>query len=624
MMYSALSNLSRFQKRMMFLALDVFLLPFSLYVAFALRFGTPTPFAMIHESWVLWPILTGLGAVLIVQLRLHRIKLHAFEGRAILRLAAAAFLLTVAAMTVSYLLRLGAPRSVPVIFGTTFFLGALMARLGALALLGYLATGGAQAVPVAVYGAGSAGIQLVSALRQSREVRPVVFVDDNPALWGLIVSGLVVQRPEKLAAMARSGRIQRVLLAMPSTPRSRLNALLESLSSLGCDMQILPSYVDLISGRELAGALQTVSPDELLNRDMVDLDIPDVAKAYAGRVVMVTGAGGSIGSELCRQLLNCRPARIVLFERSEFALYEIDRELRPLAEAAGIEVTTRLGSVTNRARVANVLTGEAVEIVLHAAAYKHVPLVEENELEGARNNVLGTQAVAEAAMAAGVERFILVSTDKAVRPTNVMGATKRLAEIVIQDLQTRSSHTKFAMVRFGNVMGSSGSVLPLFQRQIEQGGPLTVTHPDVTRFFMTIPEASRLVLLAGAYSRGGEVFVLDMGEAVKIIDVARRMIALSGRRPREQGSTDGDIEIRITGLRPGEKLYEELLIDNDSLRATPHDKILCAEEGRLSQIEVAAMLREIHEALSQGDAAILRRIIAARVEGYHIPQIASL
>ncbi|PJJ79003.1 polysaccharide biosynthesis protein, partial [Brevirhabdus pacifica] len=335
-------------------------------------------------------------------------------------------------------------------------------------------------------------------------------------------------------------------------------------------------------------------------------------------------AGGSIGSELCRQLLNCRPARIVLFERSEYALYEIDRELRPLAEAAGIAVTTRLGSVTNRARVQNVLAGEAVEIVLHAAAYKHVPLVEENELEGARNNVLGTQTVAEAAMAAGVERFILVSTDKAVRPTNVMGATKRLAEMVIQDLQTRSPRTRFAMVRFGNVMGSSGSVLPLFQRQIEQGGPVTVTHPEVTRFFMTIPEASRLVLLAGAYSRGGEVFVLDMGEAVKIIDVARRMISLSGRRPREQGSPDGDIEIRITGLRPGEKLYEELLIDNDSLRATPHDKILCAEEGQLSQIEVAAMLREIQEALGKGDAKALRRIIAARVEGYHSPQVAAV
>ncbi|PJJ78951.1 polysaccharide biosynthesis protein, partial [Brevirhabdus pacifica] len=320
MLYSVLSNLSRFQKRMLFLSLDTFLVLFSLYVAFALRFGTLAPFPLIHGSWILWPVLGVLGAGMIMLLRLHRIKLHAFEGRAILRLAAAAFLLTVTAMAVSYLLRLGAPRSVPVIFGTVFFLSALMARLGALALLGYLATGGAQAVPVAVYGAGSAGIQLVSALRQSREVRPVVFVDDNPALWGLIVSGLMVQRPEKLAAMARSGRIQRVLLAMPSTPRSRLNALLEKLSALGCDMQILPSYVDLISGRELAGALQTVAPDELLNRDMVDLDIPDVAKAYAGRVVMVTGAGGSIGSELCRQLLNCRPARIVLFERSEYAL----------------------------------------------------------------------------------------------------------------------------------------------------------------------------------------------------------------------------------------------------------------------------------------------------------------
>jgi FlaA1/EpsC-like NDP-sugar epimerase len=333
---------------------------------------------------------------------------------------------------------------------------------------------------------------------------------------------------------------------------------------------------------------------------------------------MVTGAGGSIGSELCRQLVGTAPAHIILFERSELALYQIDRELRPLADAAGISVTTRLGSVTDSRRVAEVMAETGTEIVLHAAAYKHVPLVEENELEGARNNVLGTQVVAEAAIAQGCERFILISTDKAVRPTNIMGATKRVAELVVQDLQTRASSTKLSMVRFGNVLGSSGSVLPLFEQQIRRGGPVTVTHPEVTRFFMTIPEAARLVLLAGAYATGGDVFVLDMGEPMKILDIARRMIELSGRSVMEDGT--GDIEIKITGLRPGEKLYEELLINDDSLRATPHVKILRAEEVILSQIEIASILRELKRILRSADGAALRKLVEVKVDGYHQPR----
>ncbi len=380
---------------------------------------------------------------------------------------------------------------------------------------------------------------------------------------------------------------------------------------------MLPSYVDLISGR--SAEMKTVSPDALLGCDKVALDVPDIAKAYAGRVVMVTGAGGSIGAELCRQILDCGPARIVLFEQSEFALYNIDLELCAKAEATRIGVVARLGSVTNPLRVAAVMREEAVEIVLHAAAYKHVPLVEKNELEGARNNVLGTQIVAAAAQAAGVERFILVSTDKAVRPTNIMGATKRMAEMVVQDLALRSNGTRYSMVRFGNVLGSSGSVLPLFQDQIRMGGPVTVTHPEVTRYFMTIPEAARLVLLAGAYSTGGDLFVLDMGQPVRILDIARRMIELSGGRVRDESNPDG-IEIQITGLRPGEKLYEELLIDPANMIVTPHAKILRASEAGLSQIEVAGMLREIRSAIDDSDAARLRHGIEGFVSGYQRPK----
>lgn len=614
-MHSFLINLSRVTKQTFWLVLDAVLVPICLYGAFALRLGTLTPFDYTSTSWLLFPLLMLAGVVISFSIKLHRIKLHALERHAILRMGLVAVLLTVSAMAISYLLGAWAPRSVPLIFGVLFFCSVLGIRMIVLGMLAVMEAWRSDKAPVAIYGAGAAGIQLVSALWQSKELAPTVFVDDSPSLQGLIVSGLRVQSPDALEALVASGKVERILLAMPSISRARQNAILTRLEDLECEVQILPSYVDLVAGKGAVGDLRTVTPDALLGRDKVDLDIPDVAKVYAGRTVMVTGAGGSIGSELCRQLVGTAPAHIVLFERSEFALYQIDRELRPVAEQAGISVTTRLGSVTDQRRVTEVMRDTGTEIVLHAAAYKHVPLVEENELEGARNNVLGTQVVAEAARDAGVERFILISTDKAVRPTNIMGATKRMAELVVQDLQTRSGNTKFSMVRFGNVLGSSGSVLPLFEQQIRRGGPVTVTHPEVTRFFMTIPEAARLVLLAGAYATGGDVFVLDMGEPMKIIEIARRMIELSGRSVLEDGS--GDIEIKITGLRPGEKLYEELLIDDDSLRATPHEKILRAEEAMLSQIEVAALLSELNKVLEAGDVTGIRQLIEKRVDGYH-------
>ena len=384
---------------------------------------------------------------------------------------------------------------------------------------------------------------------------------------------------------------------------------------------MLPSYPELMSSEGTLDRLQPVAAEALLGREKVALSTPEIAKTYAGRVIMVTGAGGSIGSELCRQMLHCRPAALVLFEQGEHNLYQIDQELRSEALAQGINVVARLGSVGDAGRLRQVMREQGVEIILHAAAYKHVPMVEENELEGARNNVLGTHVVAEAAAAEQIERFILVSSDKAVRPTNVMGATKRMAELVVQDIQTRHPQTKFAMVRFGNVLGSSGSILPLFQRQIAEGGPVTVTHEEITRYFMTIPEAARLVLTAGAYARGGDVFVLDMGKPQKIVDVARRMIELAGRTVRDPITGQGEIAIRITGLRPGEKLFEELLIDRESLRPTPHPKILRAQEVRLSQIEVAAMLRDVRRAIEGADAAALRAVIKARVDGYRPPDV---
>ena len=617
---NSIDDLSRAAKRAIFLAVDSLLVPIALYCAFALRYGTATPWMPIVDSWVLFPVLTMWGVGIIWALRLHRIKLNAFDTHSMANIALAALFLTGSAIILSYVLNLSAPRSVPVLLGLFFCMFAVCARLCGLSLLRWVSQNHSNRKPVAIYGAGAAGIQLAAALRQASEARPVFFIDDNPTLHGLMVAGLPVYGPDKLGKLISVRGIEQILLAVPSMTKERRDEVIAKLGAYDVEVRVLPSYVELMSGKGLMQSLHTVAPDQLLGRDKVALDTPEIAKTYAGRVVMVTGAGGSIGSELCRQLLNCNPARIILFEQGEFQLYTIDQELQAEAKATGIPVIARLGSVTNKARVTGVIAEEGVEIILHAAAYKHVPLVEENELEGARNNVLGTQVVAEAAAAAKLERFILISTDKAVRPTNIMGATKRMAELVVQDTQTRHDATKFAMVRFGNVLGSSGSVLPLFQKQIARGGPVTVTHKDVTRFFMTIPEAARLVLLAGAYAKGGDVFVLDMGEPQKIIDIAHRMITLSGRKVKDPKTGVGDIEIKVTGLRPGEKLYEELLIDDDSLRPTPHAKILRAQEGMLSQIEVASMVRELQGSIIEADTVRLRRLIAARVEGYHVQE----
>jgi len=614
--YDFLMGLSRSTKRAIFFISDFILLQASLYAAFSLRLGTVTPALYLKESWILFVLLPLVYIPLALAFRMPSIKLGAFEDSAVLRIGLFAVVLSLAAMFLSYLLKLEAPISVPLIFGSAVFAGSTGTRVLAQFLIQKLNFGGGHSVPIAVYGAGAAGIQLVSALRRSREINPVVFVDDNSTMHGLLVAGLKVQNPNVLSELAVQGKIERVIMAIPSVPNQRRRDLLKKLSTLPLKVQALPSYVDLLAGKRIDDDLRTVSANELLGREKVYLSSIEIAKSYTRRVVMVTGAGGSIGSELCRQLLNCSPTKIVLFEQSEIGLYEIDQILSHIAPAAGIEVVAILGSVTNKLRVREVMKSEGVDVVLHAAAYKHVPLVESNEIEGARNNVLGTLIVAEAAVKLGIERFILISTDKAVRPSNIMGATKRMAELVVQDLQTRAPQTKLSMVRFGNVLGSSGSVIPLFQKQIAAGGPLTVTHPDVTRFFMTIPEAARLVLLAGAHSKGGDMFVLDMGKPMKIIDVARRMIELSGRRVKDAGNPDGDMEISITGLRPGEKLYEELLIDSNSLRTTSHDKIMRAKEGKLSQIEVALMMQELNAALLACDQAALRRIVVSRVEGY--------
>lgn len=472
---------------------------------------------------------------------------------------------------------------------------------------------------VVIYGAGAAGQQLRGLLRSADEMTAVAFIDDNPSLHGAMIGGLRVRAASEIDAVIRRSGATQVLLAMPSLSPERRTKVLTKLRDVNATVKALPSYLDLIQSKNMLGALRSVEPDELLGRDAVDFDLPEMRECYFGQSVLVSGAGGSIGSELCRQVMETAPKRLVLFELTEFALYSIEMELKKHRNAASVEIVAVLGSVCDRVLATRVLRENDVDIILHAAAYKHVPLVEDNPLAAAQNNVLGTQAMALAAQDADVKRFVLVSTDKAVRPTNVMGATKRLAEMVIQDLQSRSKGTIFSMVRFGNVLGSSGSVIPLFKKQIREGGPITVTHPEVTRFFMTIPEAARLVLLAGSFAQGGEVFVLDMGQPVKIADLARRLIEISGLTVKDANNPSGDIEITYVGLRPGEKLYEELLIDDNTI-STPHQKIMRAMEGSRSELEVASAVRRIQAGLQTSDQSVVRPVLAAMVDGYRIPQ----
>jgi len=480
---------------------------------------------------------------------------------------------------------------------------------------------------VAVYGAGSAGIQLVNGLLSGRDYNPVAFVDEKSDLVGTVIKGIKVYPPTELSQVVRLLGATQVLLAIPSASRVRRREILAKLEHLPVYVRTIPGLADLVSGQAQVDDIQEVDIADLLGRDPVPPNEALLSKCINAKVVMVTGAGGSIGSELCRQILALGPKRLVLFEASEFALYKIEQELAALRTngsddnnhvTADVELQCVLGSVTHRRRVESVIRSFGVQTIYHAAAYKHVPLVEHNPIEGVVNNLFGTWRTARAAMEAKVETFVLVSTDKAVRPTNIMGATKRSAELVLQALAKHQSKTRFCMVRFGNVLGSSGSVVPLFRKQIRQGGPITVTHSEITRYFMTIPEAAQLVLQAGAMAEGGDVFVLDMGETVKIADLARRMVKLSGLTVCDTDDPDGDIAIIYTGLRPGEKLYEELLI-GDNVLGTDHPRIMRAKESEIPWEELSKILTSLETASVAFDSEKVRNILKKMVSGY-VPQ----
>ncbi|WP_437178389.1 polysaccharide biosynthesis protein [Buttiauxella gaviniae] len=569
------------------------------------------------SSWPHWGLILSIVAVTLaffIKLGLYRAVIRYITAKILVAVTmgmiASAVLLIIAAFYTNIFL----PRTIPFIY---FSFGLLMIAGSRLALRMIINRSLKLGTKIIIYGAGASGRQLLPALSQAAEYFPVAFVDDNPRLQGTVMHGVTVYPPEKLAMLVEKFEVKKILLAMPSASRSRKNAVIQMLEGLPCEVLSIPGMVDLVEGKARIDSLRKVSITDLLGRDPVD-PVPElIARNITEKVVMVTGAGGSIGSELCRQILQNKPKVLVLYEMSEFSLYAIERELTTYLSTHSLDVALYpvLGNVQDQEHVERVLKSFHVQTIYHAAAYKHVPLVEYNVADGVRNNVFGTLSCAKAAINCQVDNFVLISTDKAVRPTNTMGATKRMAELVLQALSAQCSSTCFSMVRFGNVLGSSGSVVPLFEKQIDTGGPITLTHPDIIRYFMTIPEAAQLVIQAGAMGNGGDVFVLDMGEPVKIIDLAHRMVTLSGLTVRDEHNADGDIEIKTTGLRPGEKLFEELLI-GENVSVTQHPRILTANEVMLPWEELNDYIEELNLACSHFDQRRIRELLLKAPTGF--------
>jgi FlaA1/EpsC-like NDP-sugar epimerase len=612
----SLFALSRRTKRAIMIGADAAILPLALWAALVLKFDRLN--FSIADHWDLFAVGTVAAIMIFLALGLYRAIIRFIGPQAMMVvIVGVALSATVLAL---YDRRDGSPNiplSALAIYACLALLYLAASRFMVRYMFYYGINGRAEATRVAIYGAGEAGAKLCSVLRGGAAFQPVVFVDDKSGLRGSRISGIKVYDPSELPSLIKELNIGRVLLATPTASRRRRREILERLEPLGVHVQSMPDLSDIISGHARFDELRDVDVGDLLGRDAVPPDSTLFDRTIRGKCVMVTGAGGSIGSELCRQILLSAPRRLVLFEMSEIALYQIERELCELVRTNKIatEVVPLLGNAHHRSRLREVLSAFGVQTLYHAAAYKHVPIVEHNIVEGIHNNVISTWHAAEAALETNVDTFVLISTDKAVNPANVMGATKRLAELVLQALQQRSRHTRFCMVRFGNVLASSGSVVPLFQEQIRAGGPVTVTHPEIIRYFMTIPEAAQLVIQAGAMATGGDVFVLDMGQPVRIADLARRMIALMGLTVRDDTNPEGDIEIKYTGLRPGEKLFEELIISSNITR-TKHPKIMRAIEHCMSWEKIRQILDELLVVLASFDCRRSITLLSEAVAEY--------
>jgi len=620
-LHMKVATLDRGYKRLVMVLADLVALPLALWSGFALRFAEWWPTDKMEPFWWLFVITPIVGVFVFARLGLYRAVVRFMGVQALMAVFKGACLLALLMWAGMYFYGFhGFPRSVPVNFALVTLIYVGGTRVLVRGYYQWLIKHYADKEPVLIYGAGGAGVQLAMALANGREFYPAAFVDDDRSLWGSLVQGLKVHSPSESQALLKEHEIKRVLLAMPNASKKERKQALDHFSDQPVHVQTVPSMPEIVSGEASVDQLREVELEDLLGRDPIPPREELLAASIKDKVVMVTGAGGSIGSELCRQILAIKPAMLLLYEVSEYSLYTVDQELNQLKQELGysLPILPLLGSVCNRQRVEAIVSRYQVQTIYHAAAYKHVPLVEHNVFEGIRNNVLGTQVVAETALKYAVERFVLISTDKAVRPTNVMGATKRFAELIVQDLARAGdcAPTTFCMVRFGNVLGSSGSVVPLFRKQLAAGGPLTVTHPDITRFFMTIPEASLLVIQAGSLARGGDVFVLDMGDAVKIEQLARRMIQLSGLEVKDEKHPDGDIEVVFTGLRPGEKLYEELLI-GDNVSGTRHPKIMRAEEETLTRPQIEDYLQLLETAEQELDCWKARAVLEMAVGGFN-------
>ncbi|WP_176507355.1 MULTISPECIES: polysaccharide biosynthesis protein [Pseudomonas] len=637
--------LPRRHKRLLQVMTDIVLIWVALWLAFVVRLGIDEMAnPIIDHTWLF--VCAPLVAIpLFIRFGLYRAVMRYFGNDALIAIIKS---VTLSALILGFVIYWSSNHQNVVPRSITFnywWLSLIMVGGLRLAMrqyfLGDWFTAAVQHVPfasrddglpkVAVYGAGAAGNQLVAALRMDKVMRPVAFIDDDASLTDRVIAGLQVYHPEQLQRLIDVTGAQEILLAIPSSTRTRRREILNFLEGFPLHVRTIPGFMDLASGRVKVDDIREVDIADLLGRDAVPAQPDLLQRCIVDQTVLVTGAGGSIGSELCRQILGQAPRTLLLFDHSEFNLYSILSELeqRIARESLTIRLIPILGSVRNQAQLLDIMKTWHVDTVYHAAAYKHVPMVEHNIAEGLLNNVIGTLHTAQAALQAGVANFVLISTDKAVRPTNVMGSTKRLAEMTLQALSrelapvlfgdvgnvSQVNKTRFTMVRFGNVLGSSGSVIPLFHKQLKSGGPLTVTHPKITRYFMTIPEAAQLVIQAGSMGKGGDVFVLDMGEPVRIVELAEKMIHLSGFSVRSERNPMGDIAIEFTGLRPGEKLYEELLI-GDNVLATRHPMIMSANEDFIQWDTLKDALAQLLDAASHDDFVRVRQLLRETVIGY--------
>ena len=613
-------SLSRFHKRVISLVIDSLLIIIAFYSALWARLGEVFFLAKPEEFYALFGTLV-VSLYAFIRLGLYRAVLRYLTFHALTVVGGGAVISALSITIFSYYFDADIPRTVPVIYLTFLVLLVGGARMIVRSLIVQTSRKVEECDPVLIYGAGSTGRQLAIAMRNSPNYSIKGFLDSDLSLENTIIQGMKVYCPNEVDELVGKLGIKKILLAMPRASRVERKRIIDSLIHLPVEVLTVPDFTDIVEGKAMVDQLKDVAIDDLLGRDTVEPNPDLMRENIKGKVVMVTGAGGSIGSELCRQIVQQEPSTLILFELSEFGLYQVDKEITQIVDNLElmVQVVPLLGSVQRINRLSATMRAFNVQTVYHAAAYKHVPLVEYNVVEGVRNNLFGTYYTAKAAIEARVESFVLISTDKAVRPTNVMGATKRMAELSLQALAVEENKkvggTRFCMVRFGNVLGSSGSVIPLFKRQIEKSEPITVTHPDIIRYFMTIPEAAQLVIQAGAMGKGGDVFVLDMGEPVKIVDLAKNLIRLSGLEVKSTENPAGDIEIKFTGLRPGEKLYEELLI-GDNVQVTEHERIMTANETYLPLDDFMVIVNKLDKYCHNFDHEAIRRTLLEAPTGF--------